>query len=125
MRFVNSTVTHNGKGGIQSDLSKSLTLHNTIVAGNADTDFFLAIDPHSSNNLIGTTSGIPNIGEPEAGVHGQVGVTDPGLAPLGDYGGPTWTHALLRESPALDAGERFGDRQPRLANRSAWAVTPS
>ena len=31
-------------------------------------------------------------------------MTDPGLARLGDYGGPTWTHALLRESPALDAG---------------------
>jgi uncharacterized repeat protein (TIGR01451 family) len=30
--------------------------------------------------------------------------TDPLLAPLGDYGGPTATHALLPGSPAIDAG---------------------
>ncbi|MGE3822463.1 MAG: choice-of-anchor Q domain-containing protein, partial [Isosphaeraceae bacterium] len=30
--------------------------------------------------------------------------TDPRLAPLGDYGGPTPTHALVEGSPAIDAG---------------------
>jgi hypothetical protein len=29
---------------------------------------------------------------------------DPHLGPLQDNGGPTWTHALLAGSPALDAG---------------------
>ena len=33
-----------------------------------------------------------------------VGVGDPGLAPLGDYGGLTETMALLPGSPAIDAG---------------------
>jgi hypothetical protein len=33
-----------------------------------------------------------------------VGVANPGLAPLGDYGGPTQTIALLPGSPAIDAG---------------------
>jgi uncharacterized repeat protein (TIGR01451 family) len=28
---------------------------------------------------------------------------DPGLDPIGDNGGPTWTHALQSDSPALDA----------------------
>jgi fibronectin-binding autotransporter adhesin len=31
--------------------------------------------------------------------------TDPILGPLQDNGGPTWTHALLTGSPAIDAGD--------------------
>lgn len=31
--------------------------------------------------------------------------TDPKLGPLQDNGGPTWTHALLPGSPAIDAGD--------------------
>ena len=39
------------------------------------------------------------------GVDGNlVGVANPGLAPLGNYGGPTQTIALLPGSPAIDAG---------------------
>ena len=34
--------------------------------------------------------------------------TDPLLGPLQDNGGPTWTHALLPGSPALDAGTTEG-----------------
>lgn len=32
---------------------------------------------------------------------------DPMLLPLGDYGGPTLTHALHPESPAIDAGDQI------------------
>lgn len=32
------------------------------------------------------------------------GVADPRVAPLADDGGPTWTHALLAASPAIDLG---------------------
>ena len=35
---------------------------------------------------------------------GAGNVPDLGLMPLGDYGGPTRTHALLATSPALEAG---------------------
>lgn len=34
----------------------------------------------------------------------QVGVADLRVGPLADNGGPTWTHALLAGSPAIDAG---------------------
>jgi len=34
--------------------------------------------------------------------------TDPMLGPLQDNGGPTFTHALLPGSPAIDAGKNFG-----------------
>ena len=34
--------------------------------------------------------------------------TDPMLGPLQDNGGPTFTHALLTGSPAIDAGKTSG-----------------
>ena len=55
--------------------------------------------------MIGTGSagGLAN------GVNGNlVGVTNPLLAPLGNYGGPTQTMALLPGSPAIDAGTSTG-----------------
>jgi len=36
--------------------------------------------------------------------------TDPMLMPLSDNGGPTWTHALRPNSPAIDAGSCLGTR---------------
>jgi len=43
--------------------------------------------------------------------HDQAGTItplDPMLSPLGDFGGPTPTHALLSGSPAIDQGKSFG-----------------
>jgi CSLREA domain-containing protein len=37
--------------------------------------------------------------------NGSMPNTDPVLGPLQDNGGPTWTHALLTGSPAIDAGD--------------------
>ena len=86
------------------------TLRHAIVAGNSATNFGpdLAHQFVSQGfNLIGNGDGSSGI------VHGtngdQVGTTaspiDPRLAPLGDYGGPTLTHALLPDSPARNAGD--------------------
>ena len=51
------------------------------------------------------------------GVNGnQVGVANPGLAPLGNYGGPTRTIALLPGSPAIDAGSNAWPSTPARAN---------
>ncbi len=111
----NSTITNNrggDAGGIASfvggpDETTTITLRSTIVAGNFQTDgttpgdIIGAVDPSSSFNLIGTggSGGLVN------GVNqNQVGVADPGLAPLGNYGGLMQTHALLAGSPALDKG---------------------
>ena len=81
-------------GGIY--LSGTAMLDNTIVAGNTDSSGASDIGGpgtvSGSNNLIGTggSGGLIN------GVDGNlVGVANPGLAPLGDYGGPTETMALL------------------------------
>jgi len=52
---------------------------------------------------MGTTTGITG-GAPTNGTNGNLVGVDPGLLPLGNYGGPTATHALRPDSPALNAG---------------------
>ena len=85
------------------------TLTNTIVAGNttlpngggSSSDIGGTVSVSGSYNLIGTggSAGLTN------GVnHNQVGVANPLLGPLGDYGGPTPTIPLLPGSPAIGIG---------------------
>ena len=106
-----------GYGGLVNSASYNLpvgpaTLIDTIVAGNTNSsgvsDIF-GIDISGSDNLIGTggSGGLIN------GVDGNIvltSLTDLGLAPLGNNGGPTQTMALLPGSPAIGAGHR---RLPR------------
>ncbi len=51
-------------------------------------------------NLIGSTNGAQIIGD----TTGNIVAADPRLSPLGYYGGPTQTQALLTGSPAINAG---------------------
>lgn len=98
-------------GGINQVSSNSITLRNTIVAGNfndavpgltAD-DIFGVVDSASAFNLIGTggsgglTSGGAN--------SNQVNVANPGLGALADNGGLTKTHLLLPGSPAINTAD--------------------
>ena len=95
-------------GGI--DTSILANLGSTIVATNTNegqpSDVLGELDPNSSNNLFGTggSGGLEN--NPSAGnFQGNIfNVANPGLAPLGAYGGPTQTMALLPGSPAIGAG---------------------
>jgi hypothetical protein len=118
MTVSNTTVTSNAAvggsgafgfgfgGGI--DNTATLTINNSIVGNNTGGDILggVAVDAANSfNNLIGTggSGGLVN------GANGnQVGVANLGLAPLGNYGGPTQTIALLPGSPAIDAGTSSG-----------------
>jgi hypothetical protein len=91
-----STLTGNtdpsGKAGglYDYDQAGSITLFNSIVAGNSL--------PNTSgfNSYIGTTSGIAV----QTGINLTNG--NPLLAPLGNYGGPTPTMPPLPGSPAID-----------------------
>jgi Ca2+-binding RTX toxin-like protein len=107
--FVNSTITKNivgqQAGGIYNvQTSGVVELHNTIVADNTA--------GISSNNLKGTFSSAssynligPGYGTGlDSNLNNNLGETNPGLADLNYYGGPTRTHALLADSPAIDAG---------------------
>jgi hypothetical protein len=110
--LVGNYATHGNAegGGIYN--AGTLTLSNSIVAGNTAfmgpdlSDLSGPVDSRSGYNLIGDGSGLSGISD---GVnHNRVGTAanpiDPLLAPLGNYGGPTQTFALLTGSPALGAG---------------------
>jgi uncharacterized repeat protein (TIGR01451 family)/CSLREA domain-containing protein len=96
-----------GVGGGIRRVSGTVTLRNTIVAGN-----FNDQNPaNTPDDISGTVTGSFNLigaggaGTLVNGVSGnQVGV-DPKLRKLEDNGGPTKTHALKPNSPALDAGD--------------------
>jgi CSLREA domain-containing protein len=111
--LTNSTVTNNRAagtgGGIRQDAGGALIMRNTIVAGN--TSFTIQIDvsgPAQSAgfNLVGNTTGS------SGWLTSDILNMNPALAPLGNNGGPTPTHAVLPASPAIDAGNNELARDP-------------
>ncbi len=109
-----NTCTDGGGGGIDNMFYGTLTMGNTIVAGNTAATGPDAYFPTSGafheliftslgNNLIGKTDGSSGwIGSDLTGTIASP--LNPLLAPLADFGGPTQTMALLSGSPAIDAG---------------------
>lgn len=103
LTLTNSTVSlntaKNGTAGGVAVGAGTVTLRNTIIANNSNTDVsgnFTSQD----YNLIGNTAGA-NFTGPTA--HHIVNVNAL-LGPLANNGGPTMTHALLAGSPAIDTG---------------------
>ncbi|HUI90382.1 MAG TPA: choice-of-anchor Q domain-containing protein, partial [Anaerolineales bacterium] len=93
-------------GGVYAAAGATVNLSNTIVAGNGSD---LSPDCYGSltsagNNLIGNDDGCGF----HAGTGDMVGThaapIHPQLGPLMNNSGPTFTHALLSGSPAIDAG---------------------
>ena len=102
--FTNDTLSGNSAqygGGVYNDYSGTATLINTIVA-NSTSGGDISGSVTGNNNLIddaSTAGGFTN------GVNGNIVGVSPLLAPLGNYGGPTQTMALLPGSPAIAAGD--------------------
>ncbi len=107
-------IDNNPYGAPVGQGSNTLTLNNTIVAGNScattiDNDLFGDLQPTSGFNLIGDGSGIINLDDLEQpAANNLIGTVadpmDPMLGPLASNGGPTQTMALVPGSPAIDAG---------------------
>jgi hypothetical protein len=110
-------------GGVDNFLYSTLTMNNTLVAGNTGSDpdiaAFAAIASTSSFNLIGDGAGVSGISDGSQG--NQIGsngnVINPLLAPLGNFGGPTQTMPLLPGSPALAAGGTSVSGLPTIDQR--------
>ena len=113
VEVINSTITNNSSAsssaGIGSWGSSSILMHNSIVVGNTSTadptfsDADGAFDAASSYNLIGNTTSSA-LQDPND--NNQWGITEQQIAltALGNYAGPTWTHALQEGSLAIDMG---------------------
>lgn len=132
LQISNSTIVQNhadadgngsGSGGgiyvFNTSSRPNPILDNSIVAGNmhgandnsTNDDVAGSLDPTSRHNLIGdaaTTGGLLDgvngnlVGSGGVGVIDITLVLDPNLA---DNGVPTWTHALVDDSPAIDSGD--------------------
>jgi CSLREA domain-containing protein len=111
--ITNSTITDNEAsgstcgGGIRRNSGK-FTVANSIIAGNRNNNVTPDVNgafASSGSNLIGSAVGTGFTNGVNGDHVGTLAATvDPQLGPLQDNGGPTFTHALLSKSPAIDAG---------------------
>ena len=94
------TLSANDGGGIHNTAAGTLTLANSIVAGNTGSaggpDIDGAINTQLGVNLLSTTTGVTTV---FTGI-----VADPLLEPLGVHGGPTLVMPPVAGSPAINAG---------------------
>ena len=106
---LSSNSRANFGGGIENAQATTVTLSNTIVAGNTDTGgspdvFGTTAWVSQGHNLIGMTEG--SSGWVGSDLTGTVAAPfNPQLAALASNGGPSQTMALLSNSPAINAGD--------------------
>jgi CSLREA domain-containing protein len=97
----NSTIYSPESIGIQV-YTGTVIITNTVIAGTPLSEGCLI-----TNGVV--TDGGHNISSDDScgfdTANGSMPNTDPLLTPLQDNGGPTWMHALLWNSPAIDAGD--------------------
>jgi hypothetical protein len=111
VHLSNATLTANSAGGVGGGIwfdyaYYTLALESTIVAGNtaganADDIFAPGGTVEGAHDLI--------VAALSLNVPSDTLSDDPMLLPLADNGGPTMTHALADESPAIDAGSNPRD----------------
>ncbi len=107
-------------GSIETATTSGIVLLGTIVAGNTATSAPMKPDCAGSliasqgHNLVGTGSDCPTNGTGDIAYSEAIdAVLNTTLA---DNGGPTKTHALVANSPALDAADATACADPAVAN---------
>jgi hypothetical protein len=128
LTLTSTTITNNGVrtscdfvpcstgtgGGIYKEFGSTVNSRNSILAGNENIDMRGTLTSQGYN-LIGLIP-YPITGDTTGNILNQ----NPLLVPLADNGGPTQTHALMPNSPAIDAGDSSGSTtDQRGAFRSA------
>ena len=112
--ITNSTISDNSAGaggGIDVSEFSSGSFRNTVIATNtsADGPDVKGVFASDGFNLIGDNSGATiSTAKPSDQIGTSAAPIDPLLGPLQNNGGPTFTHALLLGSPAIDKGESSG-----------------
>jgi parallel beta-helix repeat protein/predicted outer membrane repeat protein len=94
-------------GGMYNDVDTNPMLRNTIVANST-----AGGDCSGDDTIISAGYNLDSDGTCGFTGEGDLSNTDPLLGPLQDNGGPTFTHALLAGSPAIDAGNPAGCTDP-------------
>ena len=128
LTVVNSTITGNTSAtncpgiNVGGDNPGILTFGNCIVSGNTTTgNDPLSIDgPLNSTNL-----GHNLLSEPYFAPNNDIIAADPRLTPLAANGHKTLTHALLLDSPAIDAGAASFTSGPAVPNKDQTETSRS
>jgi hypothetical protein len=119
LKLMNSTVSNNG---LRPDGGPSGLQNISLFGGSATAEIANTIFSANVNGSIGSLDGTVtslgyNLSDDAAGGDnstspggllngpGDIRNTNPQLGPLQNNGGPTMTHALLANSPAIDAGD--------------------
>ncbi len=133
----NSTISNNNAvesgGGIFVEFNGTVNIGNTIVAGNTapfGADIYIGSGTVQTvgNNLIGnntTVEALFPVGNPNGNgdfVGTNTSPLSALLAPLGNYGGNTPTHALFPNSPAINNGNGAIGGTPLADQRGAARV---
>ncbi|MEZ5425083.1 MAG: choice-of-anchor Q domain-containing protein [Pyrinomonadaceae bacterium] len=113
--IASTTISNNsatGSGGglyVDGDINGSiLNLQNTIIADSTSGGDCVNVSNPDSIVFNAEYSLIEDGLTCVTGTNSNNLTGDPNLAPLGDYGGTTQTHAILLPSPAVDTGNSFG-----------------
>ena len=106
-------------------VARTWTIGNTILKAGASGENIYNDGPITS---LGYNLSSDDAGGVLTGIGDQIN-TDPMLGPLQDNGGPTFTHALLTGSSAIDAGKNFtagttDQRGPGFVHRSITLQLP-
>src|SRR6266566_4513927 len=109
--ITNSTLSNNYAALSGGGIEGGATLGNTILNANTPENIYGGAISHGYN--LSSDDGGGNL----TGTADQIN-TDPKLGPLQDNGGPTFTHALLSGSPAIDAGDPAFVGPPDFDQRS-------
>lgn len=99
INIVNSTIYNNERGGIYND-SGEIKIKNSIIAENVAEDCTGSIGSEGHNLTSDNSCNLTSTGD--------ITNTIPQLSPLQSNEGATPTHALLNDSPAIDAGDDTG-----------------
>lgn len=112
--LANNVADSDGTGGSETGggVYGSAKLYNTIITGNLSNG---TPDDCSGTVSAPDSSIITTIVTSHCTVTGSVAQVNPLLGPLTDNGGPTLTHALIPNSPAIDAGFAGGCHDPGAA----------
>jgi Zn-dependent metalloprotease len=106
----NSTISYNQAYGINT-MGGNVTFQNTIISSNGIygdcykyTGIIIGTITSQGYNLIGKNTGCSFIATSGDLIGTSVSPINAYLTPLQGNGGPTFTHALMEGSPAIDAG---------------------
>jgi predicted outer membrane repeat protein len=98
--ITNSTFFGNSSDGLVNAGEGTMQVLNTLLASNSPSNCNGLIASAGYNMEDSATCGFTSTGD-------QI-VSNPLIGPLADNGGPTWTHALLKGSPAINTGTNEG-----------------